>query len=45
MISAISVKHRLKNQAIASGKTFQEVLMAYIMLLEEKNGEENGGYK
>ena len=29
MISAISVKDRLKNQAIASGKTFQEVLTVY----------------
>ncbi len=29
MIRAISVKDRLKNQAVASGKTFQEVLMAY----------------
>ena len=29
MISAISVKDRLKNRSIASGKTFQEVLMAY----------------
>ena len=29
MISAISVKDRLKNQAIASGKTFQEALTAY----------------
>ena len=29
MISAISVKDRLKNQAVASGKTFQEALMAY----------------
>lgn len=29
MISPISVKDRLKNQAAASGKTFQEALMAY----------------
>ena len=29
MISAISIKDRLKNHAIASGKTFQEVLTAY----------------
>ncbi len=29
MINAISVKDRLKNQAIADGKTFQEVLTAY----------------
>ena len=29
MISAISVKARLKNQAIASGKTFQEALTVY----------------
>ncbi len=29
MISAISVKDRLKNQAVASGKTFQELLVAY----------------
>ena len=29
MISAISVKDRLKNQAVASGKTFQEALTAY----------------
>lgn len=29
MTSAISVKDRLKNQAVASGKTFQEVLTAY----------------
>ena len=29
MISAISIKDRLKNRAIASGKTFQEVLTAY----------------
>ena len=29
MISAISVKDRLKNQAVASGKTFQETLTAY----------------
>ena len=29
MISAISVKDRLKNQSVASGKTFQEVLTAY----------------
>ena len=29
MISAISVKDRLKNQAIASGRTFQEALTAY----------------
>ena len=29
MISAISVKDKLKNQAIASRKTFQEVLTAY----------------
>ncbi len=29
MISAISVKDRLKNRAAASGKTFQEVLTAY----------------
>lgn len=29
MTSAISVKDRLKNQAVASGKTFQETLMAY----------------
>ncbi len=29
MISAISVKDRLKNQAAASGKTFQETLTAY----------------
>ena len=29
MISAISVKDRLKNQAVASGKAFQEALTAY----------------
>ena len=29
MISAMSVKDRLKNQAIASGKTMQEVLTVY----------------
>lgn len=29
MISAISVKDRLKNQAVARGKSFQEVLTAY----------------
>ena len=29
MISAISVKNRLKNQAVASGKTFQEAPTAY----------------
>ena len=29
MIRAISVKDRLKNQAAASGKTFQEALAAY----------------
>lgn len=29
MISAISVKDRLRNQALASGKTFQETLTAY----------------
>ena len=29
MISAVSVKDRLKNQAVASGKTFQEALTAY----------------
>lgn len=29
MISAISVKDRLKNQAVASGKTFQEILTMY----------------
>ncbi len=29
MISALSVKDRLKNQAVASGKTFQETLTAY----------------
>ncbi|XCP86172.1 hypothetical protein ABXS75_05015 [Roseburia hominis] len=29
MISAISVKDRLKNQAVANGKTFQEALTAY----------------
>ena len=29
MISAISVKDRLKNQAVDSGKTFQEALTAY----------------
>ena len=29
MISALSVKDRLKNQAVASGKTFQEALTAY----------------
>ena len=29
MISAISVKDRLKNQATASGKIFQELLLAY----------------
>ncbi|MCR5771002.1 MAG: nucleotidyl transferase AbiEii/AbiGii toxin family protein [Butyrivibrio sp.] len=29
MISAISVKDRLKNKAIASGKTFQEALVTY----------------
>lgn len=29
MISAISVKSRLKNQVVASGKTFQEALTAY----------------
>lgn len=29
MISAISVKDRLKNQTVTSGKTFQEALTAY----------------
>ena len=29
MISAISVKDRLKNRAIATGKTMQETLTAY----------------
>jgi len=29
MISATSVKDRLKNQALDSGKTFQEALTAY----------------
>ena len=29
MISAISVKDRLKNQAVNSAKTFQEALTAY----------------
>ena len=29
MISAISVKDRLKNQAVVSGKTMQEVLTVY----------------
>lgn len=29
MISAISVKDRLKNQAAASGKAFQKALTAY----------------
>lgn len=29
MISAASVKDRLKNQAIASGRTFQEALTVY----------------
>lgn len=29
MISAISIKDRLKNHAVASGKTFQEALTAY----------------
>ena len=29
MIRAISVRDRLKNQAAASGKTFQEALTAY----------------
>ena len=29
MISAISVKDRLKNRAVASGKTFQEALTTY----------------
>lgn len=29
MISAISVKDRLKNRAVASGKTFQETLTTY----------------
>ncbi len=29
MTSAISIKDRLKNQAVAGGKTFQEVLTAY----------------
>ena len=29
MISAISVKNRLKNRAIATGKTMQETLTAY----------------
>jgi len=29
MISAISVKDRLKNQAVVNGKTFQEALTAY----------------
>ena len=29
MISAISVKDRLKNQAISSGRTMQDVLIAY----------------
>lgn len=29
MISAISVKDRLKNQAVASGRTMQEMLIAF----------------
>ena len=29
MISAISVKDRLKNRAVANGKTFQDMLMAF----------------
>ena len=29
MISAISIKDRLKNRAMANGKTFQDMLMAY----------------
>ena len=29
MISAISIKDRLKNQAEAKGKIFQEMLVAY----------------
>ena len=29
MISATSIKDRLKNQAVSSGKTFQEALTAY----------------
>ena len=29
MISAISVKDRLKNQAVTSGKTMQELLTVY----------------
>ena len=29
MTSAISVKNRLKNQAVSSGKSMQEALIAY----------------
>ena len=29
MTNAMSVKNRLRNQAVASGKTFQEALTAY----------------
>ncbi|MBQ6025712.1 MAG: Abortive infection protein AbiEii [Lachnospiraceae bacterium] len=29
MISAISVKDRLKNRTVANGKKFQDMLMAY----------------
>ena len=29
MISATSIKDRLKNQAVSSGKTFQEALTTY----------------
>ena len=32
MTSAISIKDRLKNQAVAGGKTFQEVLTAYLII-------------
>lgn len=31
MISAISVKDRLKNKAVSTGKTFQETLIAYAL--------------
>lgn len=33
MTCAISIKDRLKNQAVAGGKTFQEVLTAYLGLI------------
>ena len=35
MISATSVKDRLKNQAASGGKTFQEALIAYGLELKE----------